>query len=101
MKLKCKKEKLCPVRIESRPSLVASMHGTRPNHYTFKLNTVQFAVFDKKGSLLHFIKSWDNSQAEPVTMPRLNLGNIPAIAGNSKLEQFPDIDRKNRAIAGI
>ena len=51
--------------------------------------------------VLYLIKRWDNSQAEPGTIPRLNLGNIPAIAGKTKLGQFPDIDGKNRAIAGI
>ena len=41
--------------------------------------------------LSYLIKSWDNSQAEPRTIPRLNLGNIPAIARKTKLGQIPAI----------
>ena len=57
------------------------------------------------------MKRWDNYQVELETMPRLNLGpgtmprvnleNIPAIEGRTKLGQFPALDGKNRAIAGI
>ena len=67
--------------IEPTPLLVASW---RPSHYI--INYLQNYVFDKKGSLLPH-----NSQAEPGTIPRLNLGNIPAIAGKTKLGQIPAI----------
>ena len=49
-------------------------------------------------------RTWDNSQVEsgtmlrlnlePGTMLSLNLGNIPAIAGKTKLVQFPGIAGK-------
>ena len=55
-------------------------------------------MFLTKSALLYTIKSWDKSKAEPGTMPmlnlgpgrrpRFNLGNIPAIAGKTKLGQF-------------
>ena len=44
--------------------------------------------------LSYTIKSWDNSQVEPGTIPRLNLGKIPAIAGKTKLGQNPAIAEK-------
>ena len=60
--------------------------------------------FLTKSTLSYTIKSWDKSQVEPGTMPRLNLGpgrrprlnlgNIPAIAGKTKLGQFPAIAGK-------
>ena len=56
-------------------------------------------MFLTKSALLYTIKSWDKSKAEPGTMPmlnlgpgrrpRFNLGNIPAIAGKTKLGQLP------------
>ena len=58
-------------------------------------------MFLTKSALLYTIKSWDKSKAEPGTMPmlnlgpgrrpRFNLGNIPAIAGKTKLGQFQAI----------
>ena len=69
------------------------------HYYTF----IKIAIFDSKLCLLT-IKSWDNSQGEPGTMPRLNLGpgtmprlklgNTPAIAGKTMLGQFPAITGK-------
>ena len=44
--------------------------------------------------LSYIIKSWDNSQAESGTMLRLNLGNIPSIAGKTKVGKFPAINGK-------
>ena len=59
------------------------------HYYTF----IKIAIFDSKLCLLT-IKSWDNSQGEPGTMPRLKLGNTPAIAGKTMLGQFPAITGK-------
>ena len=81
------------------PSLFASRH---PNHFTIKLHNIRcFCLFDNKGSLLYIIKSWDNSQADTGTMPRLNLGNIPAIAGKQSWDNSQLYMGKTRAIAGI
>ena len=50
----------------------------------------------RKCSLLEQFPVWscDNTQVESGTLPRLNLGNISAIAGNTKLGQFPAIAGK-------
>ena len=61
---------------------------------TILSNCILTKVFDEKDSLLPHkkVKNRDNSQAEPGTIPRLNLGTIPAIAGEKKLGQLPAID---------
>ena len=75
MKLWCKKIKLYPSGIKPRPELVAS--SRRLNHYTIE-TLLQITVFDMKCSLLHHNM----------------LGNIPEIAGKTKLGQFPAIAGK-------
>ena len=76
-----------PAGIEFRSPLVASRHL---NHYRNIFNPIVFTI----SVLLYTIKSWDNSQVEPGTIPRLNLGKIPAIAGKTKLGQNPAIAGK-------
>ena len=75
-----------PVGIEHMSLLVASCG---PNHYTINLHKKRF--FLTTSILSYLIKSWDDSQAEPRAIPRLNLGNIPAIAGKTNLVQIPGI----------
>ena len=64
--------------------------------------------FLTESNLSYNIKRWDKSQVAPGTMPRLNkgpwrrpmlnLGNIPAIAGKTKLGQFPAIAGKKTVL---
>ena len=76
-----------PVGIEPMPLLVPTGALTTKLLYqiAFKFKFLTRRV------LSYLTKSLDNSQAEPGTIPRLNLGNIPAIAGKTKLGQIPAI----------
>ena len=76
MKLWCKKIYLYAEGIEPRISLDAS---SPINHYTTNTLTC---------------RDIDTEVFTPGTIPRLNLGNIPAIAGKTNLGQFPAIAGK-------
>ena len=69
-------------------SMIELMHSLVPSrrtdHYTIKLHTI--SRFWQEG---FSPTSWKAG-----TIPRLNLGNIPAIAGKTKLAQIPAIDGK-------
>ena len=87
MKLKCKKEKLCPVRIESRPSLVASMHAPQPLYFQIEYCTICRFWQEGFSPALHKklgqFPGWtcDNAQVEPgkytSNCRELKAGTIP------------------------
>ena len=66
-------------------------HGSQAGTFS---TTLKKHWYWKWSVFSYTIKSWDNSQVEPETIPRLNLGKIPAIAGKTKLGQNPAIAEK-------